>query len=195
MRKYALAAFLVSALLLSGCASSPLNEGRAADGRAYLGASSPKVVIYEYSDFECPFCSRAVPVVEEIARSHANEVQLQFVNFPLTDIHPRAMASAVAGVCADGQGKFWQMHDEMFANQNALEDADLKKYAQEIGLDMANFTACIGSQEAAGKVQKDIGAGRALGVQGTPSFAVGSVLAVGTGKLQQVVEAELAKAG
>ncbi len=188
-------AIALAALLLLGCTGTPLNEGRTADGRAYRGAGSPKVVIYEYSDFECPFCGRAVPVVDEIVRAHANDVQLQFRNFPLTDIHPRSMPSALAGVCADEQGKFWQMHDKMFASQDKLEDADLKKYAQEIGLDAANFTACLGSREAFGKVQQDIEAGKALGVQGTPSFEVGSTLVVGTPKLQQVVEAELARAG
>ena len=195
MAKPFLAIALVAALLLAGCTSAPLNEGRTADGHPYRGADSPKVVIYEYSDFECPYCGAAVPVVDDLMHANAANVQLQYRNFPLTSIHPRAMASAIAGVCADEQGKFWPMYDKMFANQNALEDSDLQKYAQDIGLDIGNFTSCIASSEAAAKVQKDIDAGTALGVQGTPSFEVGSTLVVGTDKLAQVVAAELAKAG
>jgi protein-disulfide isomerase len=195
MEKLAFALIIAIALLFPGCASSPLNEGKTADGKAYRGASAPKVVIYEYSDFECPYCGTAVPVVDELVRAHASEVQLQFLHFPLTGIHPRSMPSAIAAVCADEQGKFWQMHDRLFSSQNSLEDADLKKYAGEMGLDGAEFASCIVSPEAAAKVKKDMASGAALGVRGTPSFYVGSTLAVGTGKLRQIVETELAKAG
>jgi protein-disulfide isomerase len=192
---FALALTLAFVLLFAGCASAPLNEGRTPDGRAYRGAASPKVTIYEYSDFECPFCGQAVPVVDQIMHAHASEVQLQFRNFPLTAIHPRAMPSAVAGVCADYQGKFWGMYDKMFANQQNLGDADLLKYAQEVGLNMTDFSSCIASKQASDKVQADVAAGNALGVQGTPTFLVGSTLVVGTTYLQQAVETELAKTG
>ena len=192
---FALAIALAAVLLLAGCASSQLNEGRTPDGRAYRGAANPKVTIYEYSDFECPFCGAAAPVVDQLMHAHASEVQLQFRNFPLTTIHPRAMASAIAGVCADEQGKFWEMYDKMFANQQSLEDADLLRYAQDVGLNMTDFSAYIASPQASDKVQADIASGNALGVQGTPTFQVGSTVVVGTTYLQQAVETELAKAG
>ena len=192
---FALAIALAAVLLLAGCTSTPLNEGRTAGGRAYRGSASPKVTIYEYSDFQCPYCGAAVPVVNQVMQAHASDVQLQFYNFPLTTIHPRAMAAAIAGVCADGQGKFWEMHDLMFANQQNLEDADLLKYAQEAGLNVTDFSACIVSKQASDKVQADIAAGNETGVRGTPTFIVGSTLVVGTASLQQAVEAELAKAG
>ena len=192
---FALAIALAFVLLLAGCASTPLNEGRTRDGRAYRGSASPKVTIYEYSDFECPYCGQAVPVVDQLMHARASDVQLQFYNFPLTDIHPRAMASAIAGVCADYQGKFWKMHDMMFANQQNLEDADLLKYAQELGLNTTEFTACTESKQASDMVHADIFEGNSLGVQATPTFMVGSTLVVGTTYLQQAVETELAKAG
>ena len=191
---FALAIALAFVLLLAGCASTPLNEGRTQGGRAYRGSANPKVTIYESSDFQCPFCGQAVPVVDQLVRAHADEVQLQFYNFPLTAIHPRAMASAIAGFCADHQEKFWEMHDMMFANQQNLEDADLLKYAQEVGLNLTDFSSCIVSRQASDKVQADIAAGNAAGVQATPTFMVGSTLVVGTTYLQQALETELAKA-
>ena len=188
------AVLLVFALLLAfGCAGAPIKEGVTANGHPYRGSATPKVVIYEYSDFECPFCSKALPAIDEVMRAYPNEVQLQFRHFPLVNIHPRSMPSALAGVCAEKQGKFWQMHDLMFANQEKLEDADLNAYAKEAGLDMQVFAQCLSSQEPADWVNADIAAGAALGIQGTPSFAVGRSVVAGTPKLKQVVDAELAK--
>jgi len=198
MKNAALLALLVLAfahLALFGCAGSAINEGIAAGGRPYRGAANPKVVIYEYSDFECPYCGRALPTIEEVLRAHPDSVQLQFRNFPLPGLHPRSFASAVAGVCAEEQGKFWAMHDKLFANQRNLEDSDLQKYAEEIGLDLGRFSACFSSSAAKEKVRADMAEGAALGLTGTPSFRIGDTVLLGASKLKGVVEAELAKAG
>ncbi len=193
MEKLLLSLLLAAALLFSGCAAQKMNEGMTADGKPYRGAAFPKVVIYEYSDFECPYCGRAALVVDELVREHASEVQLQFLHFPLNNIHPRSTPAAIAAVCAGEQGGFWRMHDKLFANQNELSDASLEKYASEIGLDINSFSICTTSQKAAAKVRDDAASGTALGVRGTPSFHVGSTLVTGTPKLKAVVEAELAK--
>ncbi len=196
MRKLALIAIAVF-VLLAGCAGSPIKEGTDAQGRAWRGAESPKLVIYEYSDFECPFCGQAQPTVEQILRAYPDSVRLEFRNNPL-DIHPRAMPSAIAGVCAEEQGKFWQMHDRMFANQAALEDSDLQKYAADAGLDMGKFNICIASAEAAAKVRADMAEGAAAGVTATPSFKIGETLVRGAQQFsvfKQVIDSELARAG
>lgn len=190
-----IAGMLLVVMLAFGCAGTPIREGATQDGHAWRGAENPKLVIYEYSDFECPFCGRAGPAIDEVLRAYPEDVQLQFRHFPLVNIHPRSMPSALAGVCAEKQGKFWQMHDRMFANQEKLEDADLDAYAKEVGLDMQMFARCLSSTETADRVNADITAGVALGIQGTPSFAVGRSLVVGTPKLKAIVDAELAKSG
>jgi len=187
--------FVFALMLAFGCAGAAIPQGVTSDGHPYRGSANPKLVIYEYSDFECPFCARALPAIDEVLRAHPNDVQLQFRYFPLVGIHPRGMPSALAGFCAEKQGKFWQMHDLMFANQDKLGDADLKKYANEAGLDVQKFAQCLPSEEAAGRVKADMDDGTALGVHGTPSFSVGGSLVIGTPQLRQIVDAELAKVG
>ncbi|MEM2137926.1 MAG: thioredoxin domain-containing protein [Candidatus Anstonellaceae archaeon] len=194
--KTVLAALLLSAILLFGCTAAPLPEGVTADGRPYRGAANPRVVIYEYSDFECPFCAQAVGTVDETLRAYPDSVQLQYRHFPL-EVHPRGVPAAVAAECAAEQGKFWQMHDRLFANQNALSDADLAKYAQELGLDMGKFAECQKSDDALSRVESDRLEGMAKGVQATPTFFIGQSSIRGSqpiSKFKQVVDSELARA-
>jgi protein-disulfide isomerase len=195
MRTY-LAALLLSAILLFGCTAAPLPEGVTPDGRPYRGAANPKVVIYEYSDFECPFCAQAVGTVDEVVRSYPDTVQLQYWYFPL-ETHPRSVPAAIAAECAAQQGKFWQMHDKLFPNQNALEDSDLAKYAQELGLGMEKFAECQKSDAALARVEADRLDGMAKGVQATPTFFIGQSSIRGSqplSKFKQVVDSELARA-
>lgn len=193
-------AFIAIALalaLLYGCAGAALKEGVGADGRPYRGAESAKLTIYEYSDFQCPFCDRARQNVEEVLRAYPDSVNLEYRYFPL-EIHPRAFASALAGACAEEQGKFWKMHDLMFDNQEALEDADLEKYAQQSGMDAAAFKKCMDSPAAAQKVNSDWSEGRLRGVSGTPTFFIGQSTVVGAqpvSKFRSVIDSELARAG
>lgn len=193
-------AFAALAVLLSaffaGCASQPINEGALPDGRAYRGAASPKVIIYEYSDFECPYCGKAQPTVEQVLRAYPNDVQLQFRHFPLS-IHPYAVPAGIAAACAEKQGKFWEMHDLLYANQKALADADLEKYAQQVGLDMGKYRACVKSPEAKALVDSDMAGGISKGVEATPMFFVGGSKVLGAqpfDKFKAVIDSELAKA-
>lgn len=191
-----IALVIAVALLFAGCASQ-LKEGMTADGRAYRGAENAKLTIYEYSDFQCPFCQAAGQTVVDVLRSYPDTVRLEYRFFPL-ESHPRGYASALAGACAEAQGKFWQMHDLMFANQEALEDADLQKYAQQSGMDVAAFKSCVASSAASQKVDADRAAGQALGIQGTPTFFIGQSSVVGSqpiSKFRQVIDSELARAG
>src|SRR5262249_38777125 len=102
------------------------------------GPKSAPVQIVEFSDFQCPFCSRVVPTVKQIEEKYGNKVHFAFRNYPLP-FHQNAQIAAEAAAAANAQGKFWQMHDKMFANQQALDRASLEKYASEIGLDVAKF--------------------------------------------------------
>ena len=197
MEKLPATAFAVSFVLLLalfGCAGAPINHGVAADGHPYRGSAGPKVIVYEYSDFECPYCAAVQPTVEQVLRAYPNDVQLQYRYFPLP-IHPRAQPSAIAGVCATKQGKFWEMHDRMFANQQALEDSDLRNYASQVGMNLTQFDSCYSSKEAADAVAADQSAGVAAGVVSTPTFIVGGSKVIGSqpfSKFKQAIDSEIA---
>jgi protein-disulfide isomerase len=108
------------------------------DGTPAKGAKAALVTIVEWSDFECPFCSRVTPTLKQIHDTYGDKVQVQFRHQPLP-FHPRAMPAAKASFAAAKQGKFWEYHDKLFANQKALQDADLERYAQEIGLNVSKW--------------------------------------------------------
>jgi protein-disulfide isomerase len=133
------------------------------------GPATAKVNIVAFSDFQCPFCSRVVPTLEKIEKEYPNDVRVFFRHNPLP-FHPKAPLAAEAAVAADQQGKFWQMHDKMFANQQNIERADLEKYAGEIGLDMTKFKQALDSGSGKGRVQQDVALATQIGVQGTPNF-------------------------
>src|SRR6267142_2379317 len=135
------------------------------------GPATAKVNIVEFSDFQCPFCSRVVPTLEQIEKAYPNDVRIFFRHNPLP-FHPNAPLAAEAGVAADQQGKFWQMHDKMFANQQNILRPDLEKYAGEIGLDVGKFKAALDSGAGKARVQQDLAAATQIGVQGTPNFYV-----------------------
>jgi protein-disulfide isomerase len=135
------------------------------------GPANAKVNIVEFSDFQCPFCSRVVPTVEQILKQYPNDVRVFFRHNPLP-FHPNAPLAAEAGVAAAEQGKFWEMHDKMFANQQNIGRADLDKYAAEIGLDTAKFKQALDSGAGKAKVQEDLKAAQQIGVQGTPNFYI-----------------------
>lgn len=198
MRIFAIAIAVAAILLLAGCAGAPIKEGKDSQGRSWRGAESPKITIYEYSDFECPYCGKVQPAVEEVLRAYPDSVRLEFRHNPLVEIHPRAMPSAIAAVCAEEQGKFWQMHDLFYANQQALEDADLEKYAGQAGLDVASFKKCIASDAAAAKVKVDMAEAAREGVLATPTFVIGKTIVRGAQPFpvfKSAIDSELARAG
>ena len=137
-----------------------------------LGPESAPVTIVEFSDFECPFCLRIHPTLKQVMEEYDGQVRLVFRQFPLNAIHPNAQKAAEASLCADAQGKFWEMHDAMFENPRELAVTDLKTRAAEIGLDEQAFATCLDSGEFADEVTADLNAGRALGVSGTPALYI-----------------------
>ena len=137
----------------------------------HTGAQEPKITLIEFSDFQCPYCSRAKGTVDELLKIYKDSLQVTFRQFPLP-FHNNATPAAIAAVAAGEQGKFWQMHDKLFANQQALAAADLEKYAQEIGLDVAKFKAAMDSPKTKAAVEADKKMGETFGVGGTPSFFI-----------------------
>jgi protein-disulfide isomerase len=160
------------------------------------GPATAKVNIVAFSDFQCPFCSRVVPTLEKIEKDYPNDVRIFFRHNPLP-FHPKAPLAAEAAVAADQQGKFWQMHDKMFANQQNIERADLEKYAGEIGLDMNKFKQALDSGSGKAKVQQDLALASQIGVQGTPNFYINGRNLQGAQpyeEFKKVIDDEIARA-
>ncbi len=143
-------------------------------GSPFKGKETAKVTVVEFSDFECPYCARAMPAIEEIMKAYPDDVKVYFLHFPLS-FHQRAMPAAVASECANQQGKFWPMHDALFGDQSALGDGDILTYAESTGLDLAAFKTCQANPATQAKVEADMAQGEAAGVDGTPSFFINGV--------------------
>jgi protein-disulfide isomerase len=137
----------------------------------FSGGANAKVVIQEFSDFECPFCGRGKAVVTQLKQAYGDKIKIIFRNFPL-DFHPNAMPAALAGVCAHKQGKFWELHDKMFDNQKALSPANYLSWAKELGLNEANFKACLEDPGTKKPLEEDMKAAEAVGVNSTPTFFI-----------------------
>jgi protein-disulfide isomerase len=144
---------------------------------AVRGSNAAKFVFIEYSDFQCPFCARyardvQAPLVQESVDS--GQMKYAFKHFPL-NIHPFAPKAAEASECAREQGKFWEMHDQLFANQQALAEPDMLRYAQSLGVDRTRFQSCMSAATKAAKVRTDMAEGVRLGARSTPTFFVGQL--------------------
>ena len=141
------------------------------------GGKQPKVNIVMWSDFQCPFCSRAEPTVNKILETYKDDVRVVWRNEPLS-FHPNALPAAKAAMAAHKQGKFWQMHEKLFANQQALSDENYEKWAKELGLDVARWKVDKESPEIADQITKDANYGQSVGADGTPTFFInGKVIA------------------
>jgi len=145
-----------------------------------LGSDSAKVEVTEYSDFECPFCASFATVQMPVIRQQlitTGKVRWRYRDFPLP-VHQYSRYAALAAQCAGEQGKFWEMHDQLFSNhqwaQTGKNPASLfRDFARTIGLDVDKYDACVDGQRYAGRIQASVQEGEALGVRGTPSFFVG----------------------
>jgi len=135
------------------------------------GAAMARVTIVEYSDFQCPFCGRAHPLLAEALRELSGKVKLAFKHYPLSS-HVRAMPAARAAEAARNQGKFWEMHDLLFEHQTALEDADLERYASDLGLDLERFRVDIASAAVQSRIEADRSQGATVGVEATPTLII-----------------------
>lgn len=149
----------------------------AAEGPA-RGPKTAKVTIVEFSDFQCPFCSRGKKVIDEVIAKYGDKVRVVFRDFPL-DFHDKAEKAAEAAHCAQDQDKFWQLHDWMFDNQDKLDVDSLKGAARQLGLDGARFDQCLASGQKAELVKQNMRDGQKVGVRGTPAFFINGVMLSG----------------
>ena len=148
-----------------------------------LGRRDAPVTIVEFSDYQCPFCRQFVTATLPALKSayiDAGKVRWVFRDFPLDRIHPHARKASEAARCAGDQGKYWEMHDLLFQNQQALAEDQLPTHAGTLRLDVAAFAACLTSSKHANDVQKNFSEGAAAGVNGTPSFVIGRTRPDGT---------------
>lgn len=175
----------------------PLREEVAASGPG-RGPPQAPIVLVEYSDFQCPYCGRFEGVLKTTLARYPGMIRLVYENYPLTDIHPDAEKAAEAAECAEQQGKFWELHDRMFAEQASLGVDALKDKARSIGLDSRAFDQCLDSGSARDSVQRDVQAARRLAVVSTPtSFVNGRLVlgAVSAEDLAAVIDDELRRHG
>jgi protein-disulfide isomerase len=130
--------------------------------------SKAKVVIVEFGDFECPFCAQTRQLIKSMQNRYGDGVAFVFKDFPLSSIHPRALDAAQAAHCAGDQGKYWEMHDSLFADQKHLEIDDLKNKSQELGLDTNKFNECLMSEKYKKSILANVKEGEKLMINGTP---------------------------
>ncbi|MFO7588726.1 MAG: thioredoxin domain-containing protein [Gemmatimonadota bacterium] len=162
------------------------------------GPEDAPVTIVEFSDFECPFCLRIHPTLQRVMEEYEGRVRLVYRQFPLTSIHPNAWKAAEASLCANDQGKFWELHDAMFAQPGGLDVASLKVKAADLGLDTEAFAACLDSGERADQVAADFEAGQDLGVSGTPALFINGRYLTGAQPFEviaRIIDDELRRAG
>jgi len=141
-----------------------------------LGSADAPVTLFSYSDFQCPFCSRhATTVLQQLIKEYVDSGKLRIVarEYPIESIHPRAFAASQAAVCAGAQGKYWEMHDKIFANQRSLTDEDFLGHVELLEMDADAYKACMAGDESSERVQAEVKEAYELGISGTPSFVAG----------------------
>ncbi len=156
-----------------------------------LGDADAPVTVFEYGDFQCPFCGAwARSEFPTFAQDYIDTGKVRYVfrHFPLRSIHPRAESAARASECADDQGAFFPYHDEIYADQNDLSDENLGNHADALGLDRTQFDACFPGPTKESRVQRDVNSGMALGVTGTPTFFVNGEAVAGFRTAEQLGE-------
>ena len=154
------------------------------------GAADAGVVVVEFSDFQCPFCARhATGTYRDIVRTYVDtgRIRYAFVDFPIESLHPNAFRQHIAAACAADQGRFWKMHDRLFADQQATDPGALVAHANAVGLDAAAFSACLHAQNSDGDIRLAMQLGASLGVTGTPTFLIGVATAGQKLRVTQVI--------
>ncbi len=152
-----------------------------------MGAKDRKIVMVEFSDFQCPFCATSQQNVKQFMVKHKEKVTLVYKHFPLTQIHPEALPAARAAWAANKQGKFWEYHDALFAGQAKLGETFYLETANSLKLDINKFNADRKNADSA--IVKDFTLGRKVGVEGTPTFFINGEVVTGAAKLEDLEKA------
>lgn len=162
----------------------------------YRGSREARVTIVEFADFGCPYCAEERFVIDAIARKYPNDVQIIYRDFPLTDLHPGAELAAMAGECAQEQGKFWEFHEALFADQGVFTLDSLVVTAQDVGLQVSSYEQCMNGGIYEDEVMQDLADGVQAGVTGTPTFFINGLKVEGAipyGVFDELVKAFLAQ--
>lgn len=192
-------AMLVNELKAAGPAlkialDPPRTEVTIADDDPARGPKDAPITIVEFSEYQCPFCARVTPTLKALEQKYAGKIRLVYKDFPLQN-HLQAPKAAEAAHCAGDQGKYWELHDRMFANQSLLQVPELKKHAAAVGLDQAKFDQCLDGGTHAARVQEDVAYGNAMGVSSTPTLYINGRLVSGAqpqALFEGIIEEELA---
>ena len=176
--------------------SLPMFDVKVGDA-PFKGDSDAKVTIVEFSDFQCPFCSKGAQVLTALEKKYGSKVKIAFKHYPLP-FHAQARIAAEASMCANEQNvkSFWKMHDAMFADQSKLDKDNLIATAKKAGVKEAEFKACLESGKYKAKVDSDVAEGGALGIKSTPTFFINGKLISGAQPIEvfsEVIDSELAK--
>jgi protein-disulfide isomerase len=159
------------------------------------GLETAPITIVEYSDFQCPFCSRVVPTLDKLYKAYPDKIRIIFKQMPLS-FHKDARPAAKAALAAGRQGKFWEMHDLLFVNNTALTEANFLAWAKQLGLDLEQFKKDLADQTLEVQIAADEKEAQGFGISGTPSFVINGTKYVGAypyEKFEQIIKAELEK--
>lgn len=170
-----------------------LGSSAKAEEQHVLGGKNAKVKLVEYSDFQCPFCQKMSLTIKQLVSEYGDKISVEYRHYPLS-FHPMATPAAMASECAAEQGKFWEFHDAVFANQSALSVEMLRGTAQSLRLNMKKFNTCFDSGKYALKVQQQQTEGAAKGVQGTPATFVNGQFVSGAQPFEafkQIIDSQL----
>jgi protein-disulfide isomerase len=166
------------------------------EGFPSLGPEDAEIVLVEFSDFQCPFCKRwHDEVYQPLLDAYPGQIRLVYRNLPLTSLHPEAMSSAIAALCANDQGSYWPFHEKLFSSELELGREGYLQYAADLELDDAAFESCLDSGKFDDFIQEDMDFSLNLGVRSTPTFFVNGLAVVGAQPLdvfKQVIDKELA---
>lgn len=175
-----------------------LTQGDSIGDHVY-GNKSAKVVVFEYGDFQCPSCGGAYPQLKAIKEQYKDQIAFVFRNFPLTSIHPNAFASSATAEAAGLQGKFWEMHDQLYDTQTSWSNASagdrngiFDQYATNVGLNVDEYKNALTGKSVSEKIARDRALGAKVGVEGTPSIFIGSTK-MGTEVIQNTVSGDGSK--
>ncbi len=171
----------IKKLLQEGARAAPAQQGfKPTDMQLgdvpYKGNQDAPVTLIEFSDYQCPFCKRhATTVMPALLESYIDTGKVRFVmrEYPIANLHSRAVAASTAALCAGDQGDYWGMHDALFNDQRANTDENFQEFAVNLGLDATAFADCLGDDRHAAQIKADQADGQRLGISGTPSFVLG----------------------
>ncbi len=183
----AVVAIIGGAILLSGGDDNAVG----AESNNFYGQEEGVITLTEYGDFQCPACAGFFSIVSQVKEEFKDQIRFEFKHFPLVQIHPNAMPAHRAAQAAANQGMFWEMHDRLYGEQQSWSSSSnpasvFEQYAREIGLDMDQYTSEVNTSEVLGVINADIDAGKDLGANSTPTFAVDGVVVEDTSSLSTV---------